>query len=86
MPRRRKARPNGKGYGQLNLGVHYAVPRAWTVSVDVYNVLNTHAPAAEFFYVDRLQSETATFPDGRADIHEHPLERVMARFSISKQC
>jgi outer membrane receptor protein involved in Fe transport len=76
---------NGKGYGQLNLDVHYAFPQDWSVSVGVYNVLNSHAPAAEFWYVDRLKSEISSYPDGRADIHEHPLEPVMARFTIAKQ-
>jgi TonB dependent receptor/TonB-dependent Receptor Plug Domain len=75
----------GKGYGQLNLDVHYAFPRGWIASLGVYNMLNTHAPAAEFWYVDRLQSEIAAYPDGRADIHEHPLEPLMARISITKQ-
>jgi outer membrane receptor protein involved in Fe transport len=76
---------DGKGYGQVNLDVHYALAQAWTVSVGLYNLLNTHAPAAEFWYVDRLRSEIASYPDGRADIHEHPLEPIMARFSIAKQ-
>jgi outer membrane receptor protein involved in Fe transport len=76
---------NGKGYGQVNLDVHYAFRRNWIFSVGVYNLLDTHAPAAEFWYVDRLQSEISAYPDGRADIHEHPLEPIMARFSISKQ-
>ncbi len=37
----------------------------WTASLGIYNLLNTHAPAAEFWYVDRLQNEIGTFPDGR---------------------
>jgi len=35
--------------------------------------------------VDRLKSEIATAPDGIADVHEHPLEPIMARLTISKQ-
>jgi hypothetical protein len=31
-----------------------------------------------------LKNELSSFPDGRADIHEHPLEPIMARFTISK--
>ena len=56
---------NGKGYRQLNLDVHYALPQGWIASLGIYNLLNTHAPAAEFWYVDRLQSEIAAYPDGR---------------------
>jgi hypothetical protein len=76
---------NGKGFGELNADVHYALPSGWITSVGIYNLLNTHAAAAEFWYVDRLNSEIDTYPGGRADVHEHPLEPIMARFTISKQ-
>jgi outer membrane receptor protein involved in Fe transport len=76
---------NGEGYGELNLDVHYAFPLGWIASLGVYNLLDTHAPAAEFWYVDRLQSEVGAYPDGRADIHEHPIEPLMARISLAKQ-
>ena len=75
---------NGQGFGELNLDVRYAAPSGWSAALGVYNLLNTHAAAAEFWYVDRLQSEIATYPDGRADIHEHPLEPIMARFTITR--
>jgi outer membrane receptor protein involved in Fe transport len=75
---------NGRGFGELNLDAHYAFGSGWSASVGVYNVLNTHAAAAEFWYVDRLQSEIGSYPDGRADVHEHPLEPLMARFTIAK--
>jgi hypothetical protein len=74
---------NGKGFGQLNLDVHYTFTSGWVASMGIYNLLNTHAAAAEFWYVDRLQSEIAAYPDGRADIHEHPLEPLMARFTVA---
>lgn len=76
---------NGRGFGELNADIHYAWPHGWFASLGVYNILNTHAPAAEFFYVDRLKSEIATAPDGIADVHEHPLEPIMFRVTISKQ-
>jgi outer membrane receptor protein involved in Fe transport len=76
---------NGKGFGELNLDAHYALQSGWTASLGIYNVLNTHAAAAEFWYVDRLQNEIGTYPDGRADVHQHPLEPVMARFTITKR-
>lgn len=76
---------NGKGFGELNLDVHYALPDNWSTSVGIYNLLDTHAPAAEFWYVDRLQSEVGTYREGRADIHEHPLEPIMARFTLAKK-
>jgi hypothetical protein len=76
---------NGKGFGETNLDVHYAFPDKWSASMGIYNLFNTHAAAAEFWYVDRLQNEVSTFPDGRADIHEHPLEPIMVRFTMAKQ-
>ncbi len=76
---------NGKGFGELNLDVHYALPANWSASLGIYNLLNKHAAAAEFWYVDRLQNEIGSYPDGRADIHAHPLEPIMARLTISKK-
>jgi outer membrane receptor protein involved in Fe transport len=76
---------NGKGFGELNLDAHYALPAGWSAALGVYNLLDTHAAAAEFWYVDRLQNEIGTYPDGRADVHEHPLEPIMARFTITKR-
>jgi outer membrane receptor protein involved in Fe transport len=76
---------NGQGFGELNLDVRYALRSGWSAMLGIYNLLNTHAAAAEFWYVDRLKNEIGTYPDGRADIHQHPLEPIMARFTISKQ-
>jgi hypothetical protein len=76
---------NGKGFGELNLDAHYALPAGWSASIGIYNLLNTHAAAAEFWYVDRLKSEIDAYPDGRADVHEHPLEPMMARFTMTKE-
>jgi hypothetical protein len=61
------------------------LPSGWSAALGIYNLLNTHAAAAEFWYVDRLHSEIGSYPDGRADIHQHPLEPLMARFTISRQ-
>jgi len=76
---------NGKGFAELNMDVAYALPSNWSASLGVYNMLNTKAAAAEFWYVDRLHSEIGSYPQGRADIHEHPLEPIMARFTVTKK-
>ena len=76
---------NGKGFGELNLDVSYVWPSKWITSLGIYNLLNTHAAAAQFFFVDRLKSEINTDSDGRADTHEHPLEPIMARFAVTKK-
>ena len=75
---------NAKGFGELNLDVRYALSPNWNLSLGIYNLLNTHAAAAEFWYVDRLQNEISSYPEGRADVHAHPLEPVMARVTISR--
>lgn len=75
---------NGQGFGELNLDAHYAGPSGWSTSLGLYNLFNTHAAAAQFWYVDRLQSEIRAYPDGRADVHQHPLEPFMARLTITK--
>lgn len=75
---------DGKGFGEVNIDVHYAFNQSWQASLGLYNALNTHAAAAEFWYVDRLRGETASSPDGRADIHQHPLEPRMLRVSLAR--
>ncbi len=76
---------DGKGFGEWNLDAHYAFSQGWSASLGIYNLFNTHAYAAEFWYVDRLQNEIADYPVGRADVHEHPLEPIMARFTVTKK-
>jgi outer membrane receptor protein involved in Fe transport len=70
---------NAKGFGQWNLDAHYAFDPSWSASFGLYNILNAQAAAAEFWYVDRLRDEISAYPDGRADVHEHPLEPRMLR-------
>jgi hypothetical protein len=76
---------NAKGFGEWNLDAHYAFPAAWSASLGIYNLLNAHAAAAEFWYVDRLPNEIGSYRDGRADVHEHPLEPLMARLTVTKR-
>jgi outer membrane receptor protein involved in Fe transport len=73
---------DGKGFGEWNLDAHYAFSGGWRASLGVYNLFNTHAAAAEFWYVDRLPREPAI---GVADVHEHPLEPIMARLTVTKK-
>jgi outer membrane receptor protein involved in Fe transport len=73
---------DGKGFGEWNLDAHYAFPEGWSASLGIYNLFNTHAAAAEFWYVDRLPGEPAI---GVADVHEHPLEPIMARLTVAKK-
>jgi outer membrane receptor protein involved in Fe transport len=76
---------NGKGFAQVNLDARYEFSPAWSAALGIYNLFNTHAPAAEFWYVDRLKNEVASYPDGRADVHEHPLEPFMVRLTVTRK-
>ena len=76
---------NGKGFAEVNLDARYTFSTEWSAGFGIYNLLNTHAASAEFWYVDRLQSEINTYPDGRAGVHEHPLEPIMVRFTVTKR-
>jgi outer membrane receptor for ferrienterochelin and colicin len=73
---------DGKGFGEWNLDAHYAFSRGCSASAGIYNLFNAHVSAAEFWYVDRLHGEAAA---GVADVHEHPLEPIMARFTVTKK-
>ncbi len=76
---------NGKGFAEVNVDARYVFSAGWSAALGIYNLFNTHAAAAEFWYVDRLQNEINTHPDGRADVHEHPLEPIMVRFTVTKR-
>jgi hypothetical protein len=69
------------GYGEWNGDMRFAFAKDWRVGLGVYNILNRHANAAEFWYIDRLPGEP---PAGVADVHTHPLEPLAARLTISK--
>lgn len=71
----------GSGYGEWNGDLHYSFADGWNAGVGLYNILNTKANAAEFWYVDRLPGEPAA---GVADVHVHPLEPFTVRVTLSK--
>jgi outer membrane receptor protein involved in Fe transport len=72
----------GHGYHEWNADVRYAFGDGWGAALGVYNILNTHANAMEYWYIDRLPGEPAA---GVADVHSHPLEPIAARLTLSKR-
>jgi hypothetical protein len=72
----------GSGYGEWNGDIRYAFVSGWNLALGVYNIMNTKANAAEFWYIDRLPGEPAA---GVADIHFHPLEPASVRLTVSKK-
>jgi outer membrane receptor protein involved in Fe transport len=71
----------GSGYGEWNSDLHYAFAGGWGGGLGLYNILNSRANAAEFWYIDRLRGEPA---EGVADVHLHPLEPRTVRLTLSK--
>jgi outer membrane receptor protein involved in Fe transport len=71
----------GGGYGEWNGDVRYSTAGGWNLVLGLYNILNQHSNAAEFWYVDRLPGEAA---QGVADVHTHPLEPFTVRVTIGK--
>ena len=51
----------------------------WEASVDVLNIFNSKSNDIAYFYTSRLQSETAAVDD----THQHPVEPVAARVSLT---
>ena len=71
----------GNGYAEWNTNIRYGFNNGWNAGLGLYNLLNSHANAAEFWYVDRLPGEPAA---GVADLHIHPLEPFTARLTLGK--
>src|SRR5579871_6469706 len=73
---------HASGYGEWDADIHYLWRRGWSFGLGLYNLLDSHASAAEFWYIDRLPGEPA---QGMADIHVHPLDPFTVRFTIGKR-
>jgi hypothetical protein len=72
--------PRDRGYSEVNLDVGYKVSPRLKVDLSVYNLFNTGANAATFFYRSRLPGEPSA---GVTGIQVHPLEPISARLAIS---
>jgi hypothetical protein len=53
----------------------------WSAGLGIYNILNRRASTPEFGYIDRLQDEPL---QGVPDVHQHPLEPLAVRQTVSK--
>jgi hypothetical protein len=73
--------PLDKGYSEFNFNVGYSAPLGWKLGVGIFNLLNSHDEAADYYYTGRLQGEPTA---GIADFQVHPLEPRSARFSVTK--
>ncbi len=71
----------GAGNGEWNGDAAYQLNGGWKLGLGLYNILDTRANAAEFWYTDRLAGES---PDGVSDLHTHPREPRTVRITIGK--
>jgi hypothetical protein len=70
--------PQDRGYREVNLDVGYKLnPKA---QLGIYNLFNTRAAAAAFFYTSRLPGEATA---GVTGVQVHPLEPVSARLAVT---
>ena len=74
--------PQDKGYSEVNVDVGYKVNDKLKLQVSVFNLFNSKANAAAFYYAARLPGEPA---EGVEDYQVHPLEPISARFTVTKR-
>ena len=72
--------PQDGGYSEWNMDVGYALAGGWQARVGVFNLLNSHQAAADYYYTARLPGEPA---GGIAGYQVHPLEPRSARLSLT---
>jgi outer membrane cobalamin receptor len=65
--------PQDKGYSEINVDAGYKVSPHLKLQFDVFNLLNTKADSAAYYYTSRLPGEPA---EGVAGFQVHPLEPI----------
>jgi len=77
--------PGSDGYKETNLDVGYKVTDKVKLQLSIYNLLNSHAWAAEYYYATTVnQAEVAKYgTNGVSDYQVHPLEPISARFTAT---
>ena len=74
-----EAFPSDKGYSEFNADVGYHYSDHLTFQVSIFNLTDTHANAAAYYYSYRL---TPTSPVETGPTF-HPLEPISARFAVT---
>lgn len=65
--------PQDKGYSEINADIGYKVRPRLRLQLSVFNLTNSQANSAAYFYAARLKGEPA---NGVPDIQVHPLEPI----------
>jgi outer membrane receptor protein involved in Fe transport len=72
--------PQDKGYAEFNADIGYKVNPHLRLQMSVFNLTNTKADSAAYFYAARLKGEPA---DGIPDFQVHPLEPISVVFKAT---
>ena len=77
--------PRAKGYSETNLDVGYRITPKLKLQLSIYNLFNSHAPAAEYYYATDINAgEFARYGTaGVADYQVHYLEPLSARLTLT---
>ncbi len=77
--------PRAAGYKETNLDIGYRFSESCTAKLAIYNLLNTKAYSAEYYYATTITPrEVARYgTTGVSDYQVHPLEPLSARFTVS---
>lgn len=59
----------------LSARVGYEITDTWSVSAEVFNLLDRDDHEIDYFYESRLQDET----EGVEDVHFHPVDPISVR-------
>jgi outer membrane receptor protein involved in Fe transport len=72
--------PQDKGYSEFNADIGYKVSPKLRLQMSVFNLTNTKADSAAYFYAARLKGEPA---EGVPDFQVHPLEPISVVFKAT---
>ena len=72
--------PQDKGYSEFNADIGYKVSDRLRLMLSVFNLTNTKADSAAYYYAARLKGEPA---DGVGDFQVHPLEPISVMFKAT---
>jgi outer membrane receptor protein involved in Fe transport len=79
------SQPHAHGYTETNLDVGYKLTPKIKLQLSIYNLLNSHANSAEYYYAtDITEAEVAKYgTSGVNDCQVHPLEPISARVTLT---
>ena len=72
--------PQDKGYSEVNVDAGYKFGEKLRVQASIFNLFNTKANAAAYYYAARLPGEPA---GGVPDMQVHPIEPISASVTVT---